>query len=70
MNTPEVADLAQFEIISENNRTNLILLMLKLLRIDFTNNDKLITAAEYAGKQKNHRNNLIFISQREKPGHG
>lgn len=52
MNTPEVADLAQFEIISENNRTNLILLMLKLLRIDFTNNDKLITAAEYAGKQK------------------
>jgi len=50
LNTPQVSGLAEFENISENNRTTLLYLTLKLLRIDFEKNDQLILAAEHMGK--------------------
>ena len=48
-NTPTLSDLTQLEDMAENIRTTMILLNLKLLRIDFEENPALIEAAQHIG---------------------
>ncbi len=55
-NTPTLTDLAQLEDMAESIRTTMILLNLKLLRIDFEENPTLIEAAQHIG--------IIFIKQK------
>lgn len=47
--TPTISDLSQLEEMAENIRTTMILLNLKLLRIDFEENPILIQAAQHIG---------------------
>jgi len=49
VNTPECADLLQFETIAELNRTTLLMIILRLLQVD-TKNEAVQIVAEHAGK--------------------